>query len=52
MHLGRQAITVFLKDKIHAAFGELRFFIIAATNLLLLTVGCANTHLLLSAIID
>jgi len=46
IYLGRQRITVLLKDIIHAAFGKLGLFIIAAANLLFLIVGRADRHLL------
>ncbi len=44
VHLGRQAVTILFEYKIHTPFGELRFFIIAATALLFLIFGSTDRH--------
>jgi hypothetical protein len=52
IHLGFQAITVFIKDIIHTPFGKSRFFIEAAAALPILIAGCAYRHFFLLTKID
>jgi hypothetical protein len=52
IQLGVQTVTKFIKNIIHASFGKSRFFIEAATGLLVLVAGCANRHFFLLAKVD
>ena len=52
IHLGFQAITVFIKNIIHTSFGKAGFFIEAAVGLLVLIAGGANRHFFLLTEID
>lgn len=50
LHLGLQAITIFVKNKIHASACMLRFFIKTAVLLFQMAVGHANRHLIWFAV--
>lgn len=52
IQLGLEAITVFIKNIVHAAFGKAWFFIETASGLLVFIAGRANRHFFLLAKID